>query len=101
MARDWNDEAPTLAALEARLMALAPGNTAPCPIATSKQQDEFGQWGWVVDIHVRIPRVTEYEVTGVGKTFAGALRRAYLGLNNEPNLRKLSVRTNATFGVTI
>ncbi len=100
MARDWNDESPTLAALEARLHSLAPGNTSPMPISSSKQQDDNSIWFWSVDLHVKIPHVTEYEVTGVGRTFTAALRRAYLGLNNEQNVRRMAHAANAAFGVS-
>lgn len=100
MARDWS-ELETLAALERRLETLAPGNVAELPIAAAKQRTITGEYGWVVDIHVKIPGVTEYEVTGAGKTYAGALRRAYLGLNNETNLRRHAARANATFGIAV
>jgi hypothetical protein len=100
VARNWNDESPTLAALEARLQSLAPGNVSDMPISSAKQKDDNGSWAWTVDLHVRIPNVTEYEVTGVGRTFTGALRRAYLGLNNEQNVRRMAHAANAAFGVT-
>lgn len=54
------------------------------------EHDEHGEPCWTVDVHVRIPGVAEYEVTGAGKTLTGALRRAYLGLNNEQQIRRLS-----------
>ena len=90
MARDWTDEPKTIAALEERLDRLAPGNTARVPIAAARELDDTGEPAWTVDVHVRIPGVCEYDVTGVGHTLAGALRRAYLGLNNETNLRRLT-----------
>jgi len=98
VARDW-EEASTLSALEARLEQVAPGNTADLPIAAAKERQPDGSFIWTVDIHVRIPRVTEYDVTGVGKSFAGALRRAYLGLNNEAGVRGNADRANAQFGI--
>lgn len=88
MARDWQDEPRTIADLESRLDRLAPGNTARVPIAAAREVDENGDQVWTVDLHVRIPGVTEYDITGAGKTLAGALRRAYLGLNNEPHIRR-------------
>lgn len=99
MARDWS-EGETLALLEMRVAERAPGNTAPFPISCSKQQDDLGNWVWVVDVHVRIPGVTEYEVTGSSTTFADALRRAYLGLNNEWNLRRTADAANRLYGIT-
>lgn len=100
MARDWNDEDLTVRALEARLAKLAPGNVSNMPIATAKQMDDNGIWFWAVDVHVRIPTVTEYEVTGVGRTLTAALRRAFLGLNNEQNVRRMAHAANVAFGVT-
>lgn len=49
----------------------AVGNTAPIPVAAMLEDGV-----WSVDVHVRIPRVTEYEVTGTGDTFEEALRNA-------------------------
>lgn len=101
MARDWDAEAETMKALDERLMRLAPDNTAEFPISCVQQRDQNGNLGWVVDIHVRIPRVTEYEVTAFHPTYAGAIRRAYLGLNNETKIRQQSHASNKTFGVTV
>lgn len=95
MARDWSEEA-TLTALEDRLARLAPDNTAPIPIAATKEDGR-----WTVDVHVRIPRVTEYEVAGSDTTLAGALRRAYLALNNEPHVREKADASNRRFGVEV
>ncbi len=100
MARDWT-EVETTHLLEDRLAKLADGNTAEFPISCSKQKNDLGEWVWVVDIHVRIPRVTEYEVTGFAPTLAGALRRAYLGMNSEALLRKNSNAANLQFGVAV
>jgi hypothetical protein len=103
-ARGW-EETTTLAKLEARLEHLAPGNVAEFPIATSKErevaEDGTVTFVWRVDVHVRIPRVTEYDIEGWGPTISTALRRAYLGLNNEPRLRHESAASNARFGVSV
>lgn len=88
MARDWSDEPKTITALEERLDKLAPENAARVPIAAARELDENGETVWTVDLHVKIPGVTEYDITGAGKTLTGALRRAYLGLNNEPHIRR-------------
>lgn len=88
-----------MALLEARVKERAPVNVAEYPISTAYQQDERGDWVWVVDIHIHIPRVTEYEVTASDATFAGAIRKAYLGLNNEANLRRWADGSNRAFGV--
>lgn len=100
MARDWNEH-DTFAILEERLSLIAPDNTAPVPISCAQERDETGQLIWTVDIHVRIPFTTEYEVASAGKTLAGALRRAYLGLNAEVGLRARAAQANATFGIAV
>jgi hypothetical protein len=90
VARDWQNETLTITALQDRLDKIAPGNTAPVPIAAAMEHTDDGEPCWTVDVHVRIPGEAEYEVTGAGKTLCGALRRAYLGLNNEKQIRDLS-----------
>lgn len=88
-------------ALEERLKRLAPKNTASVPLTITAEPGPDGHWLWSVDIHVRIPRETEYEVTAVGNTVAAAIRKAYLGLNNEALLRKRSDVSNRKFGVVV
>lgn len=89
--------------LEERVTKLAPENTAPIPISCHKQQSEIhpDQWIWVVTVMVRIPGVTEYDVEGFGDTIEDAARRAYLGLNNEPRIRKQADLSNKQFGVLL
>lgn len=99
MARDWS-EPNTFAALEERLKLIAPDNTAPIPIACAQERDEVtGELGWIVDVHVRIPHVTEYDTQGAGKTLAGALRRAYLGLNAAPHFARMKSLLDASDGL--
>jgi hypothetical protein len=98
VARDWTFE-PTLQALEERLKRLAPNNTASVPLTITAEPGLNGAWTWTVDLHVRIPRLTEYEVTATGDTVSAAIRKAYLGLNNEALIRKRSDVSNAKFGV--
>lgn len=100
MAREWG-EAETLALLEERLLLIAPDNTADIPIASSKERQEDGTFAWGVHVHVKVPYVTEYDIEAYGKTYAGALRRAYLGLNNEANLRRHAAKANEQFGVAV
>lgn len=100
MARDWKFE-PTLKALEERLRRLAPSNTASVPLTITAEPGPRGEWIWTVDIHVRLPRVTEYEVTAVGTSVDEAIRRAYLGLNNEALIRKRNDVSNRRFGVVV
>jgi hypothetical protein len=99
VARDWKFE-PTLQALEERLKRLAPHNTASVPLTITAEPGLNGAWVWTVDIHVRIPRTTEYEVTATGDTVAAAVRKAYLGLNNEALIRKRSDAANRQFGLS-
>lgn len=93
---------PTIADIEKRLAKNAPDNTAPVPIGIAKQQHEItGEWIWVVDVHVRIPRITEYEIAGADTTFEGAVRKAYLGMNSEKRLRNQADIANKKFGVAV
>lgn len=100
MARDWN-EPDTITLLLARINDIAPGNVAPCPLACAMQREPDGTYTWYVDIHVRIPRVTEYEITAAGDTVTEALRKAYKGLNNEVNLRTSANAANRAFRVAV
>lgn len=56
---------------------------------------------WVVDLHVKVTRVTEFEVSGEGPTLAEALRRAYLALNNQPMVLRHAASSNEAFGVAV
>lgn len=96
MARDWSNEDKTFALLAERLHLIAPDNTAPVPIACAMERDEEGDLAWTVDIHVRVPYVTEYDVSAAGKTLTGALRRAYLGLNSHGNLIYQAARASSS-----
>lgn len=101
MARDWNDETATLTALEARVASIAPENLAPIPIAMSLERQDDGQLMWRVDVHIKIYRVTEYDVEGWGISPPDALRRAYLALNSEARLRGLANAANVQFGIAV
>lgn len=90
-----------MALLEQRLESIAPENAAEFPLSCYKTKNEGGELVWFVEAHVRIPKVTEYEVTGEDKTLAEAARRAYLALNSEARLRGLSDAANKQFGVEV
>lgn len=75
-------------------------NTAPCPIAMTEEYRD-GRTIWTVDIHVRVHRVTEFDISTESSSLAGALRAAYLGLNNEVGLRLRASRANQTFGIEV
>lgn len=100
MARDWTD---TKAIREAILdrMDLYGENVAAVPFSMYQERDHGNILKWVVDIHVKVRRVTEFEITGEGPTCGEALRRAYLALNNQPMVLKNAARTNSTFGVAV
>lgn len=100
MAREWG-EAETLALLEERLSLIAPDNVADVPIASSKERQEDGTYVWGVHVHVKVKFVTEYDIEAYAHTYAGALRRAYLGLNNEANLRRHAASANEQFGIAV
>jgi hypothetical protein len=101
VARDWSNEISTVQAMVDRLAALAPNNAAPIPMSVTLERDDLGRLVWVTDIHVHIKGVTEYEVQGVHETYTGSIRRAYLGLSNEPNQRRLAATANAHFKVKV
>lgn len=98
MARDW-EVSNTLASVKAR-MAQFGANVAPCPIAMTEEFRD-GQTVWVVDLHIRVRRVTEFDISTEGSTLSEALRAAYLGLNNEAGLRLRASRANEAFGVAV
>jgi len=95
VARDWNTE--PVDELERRLRDIAPNNTAPYPLEIVLDSRGI----WTVDIHVRIPRITEYELTGVGETLLQALERAHWGLDRETENRKHADAANRKFGVEV
>lgn len=81
---------------------LAPNNEADFPLTCSQERDErTGKLEWVIDVHVKIPGITEYSLTGRGDDFAKALRKAYLGLNSEAKIRRQANDSNNTFGVEV
>ena len=75
-------------ALVARMDRLAPANQSLLPVACAQERLPDGTLIWTVDIHVLIPAVVEYDLSAQGATLAEALRRTYLGLNNEQALRR-------------
>jgi hypothetical protein len=81
--------------LMAVLTTVAPANIAPIPVAIWQ---EDGKWN--VEVHVRVRRVTEYEVCGTGVTLSDALANARRALANENvNVRQASINAE-TFGFT-
>lgn len=99
MARDWNIP-DTLARTIARLGEFG-ANTAEFPISMTQERAEDGSLRWVVDIHVRIPRKTEFEISAEGETLSEALRSAYLGLNNPNGVIRRASAANEAFGIAV
>lgn len=87
--------------LLSRLAVVAPGNTAQIPVAVSQELDEENNVIWVVDIHVRIPRVTEYDLTTSAPSYAVALRKAVASLNSESRIRRHANWANERFGIAV
>lgn len=87
MARDWNDTRAVQEDILSRMQAFGK-NVAPIPYTeTMEYREEKGHF-WTVDIHVKVHRLVEFDLTGEGPTLADALRCVYLGLNSEANLRR-------------
>jgi hypothetical protein len=99
LARDW-EVSNTLADLKAR-MARFGVNVAPVPISMVEEYDPGRGMIWVVDIHIKVYRKTEFDISVEGKTLSEALRRAYLGLNNELGLLERADRANRVFEVAV
>lgn len=93
----------TLAALHER-MANFGENVAPVPLCiTMERRCVEGKWKtvYVVDLHVKVIRQTEFDISAEANTVSGALRAAYLGLNNERGLVQRAKESNVAFGVVI
>lgn len=82
MARDWTDTEETREAILKR-MALYGVNIAEVPFCETMER-RGDEHLWVVDLHVKVARKTEFDISVVGETLAEALRRAYLSLSHEP-----------------
>lgn len=96
MARDWTDKESVRADILSR-MAQYGENCAAIPYCES----QMGDGSWVIDIHVKVRGLTEFEIGGAAPTLVDALRRAYLALNNEPMILSRASTANATFGVAV
>ena len=87
MARDWNNLEDVRKDIFERMKNFG-DNIATFPYCETQERLETGKTIWTVDIHVRVKRLVEFQLTGEGETLAEALRRVYLGLNSEANLRR-------------
>ena len=64
--------------IERLLETFASANIAPIPIAIAKADGL-----WTVDIHVKLKRVIEYEITSEHESLATAIAHAAHGLSNQ------------------
>ena len=92
MARDWTDTQIVKEDILKRMASFG-NNIAAIPYASALENRD-GILTWVVDIHVKVHRVIEFDLSAEGATLGEALRCIYLGLNSEANLR----RTNGEAG---
>jgi hypothetical protein len=92
VARDWNNLEVVREDIFERMGAFGT-NVAQFPYSETRELRE-GKLIWTVDIHIKVIRQTEFELTGEGETLMEALRRVYLGLNSQTNLRRA---TTASF----
>ena len=82
MARDWSDtESVRLDIL--KQMARHGINVARVPFAETMER-RSDEHVWVVDLHVKVERQREFDITAEGMTLMDALRSAYLCLSREP-----------------
>jgi hypothetical protein len=92
--------------LEKAMARYAPGNTAPIPVAFSLEtagclpDGSDAHMTWFVLIHVRIPRVTEYEVEADGATLTDAILAACKTLGAQSNLLRGARADATTFSLT-
>ena len=82
MARDWSNTEETRKLILKR-MAEHGVNVAEIPFSEwmERRGDEHV---WVVEVHVKVTRTSEFDVCGEGLTLPEALRTAYLSLTREP-----------------
>lgn len=97
MARDWSNTHATRESILER-MAKYGENIAEVPYASSMEKRDSG-YVWVVDIHVKVKGHVEFDISGEAPTLAEALRKVYLGLNNEGYIREYSARNRSVFGL--
>lgn len=99
MARDWTDTEQVQDDIFTRMAGYGE-NTAEIPYSIFQERREDGLW-WVVQIHVRVPGITDFDMEGEGKTVDSALRCLYLGLNNQDRTLNQAKQSNLIFGVAV
>lgn len=87
MARDWKNTDAVRQDILTRMASFGE-NIAEFPLAMTMELRNGKPW-WVVDIHIRVRRTIEFDLTGEGEELHVAMRRAYLGLNSEGHLRQV------------
>jgi hypothetical protein len=86
VARDWNNLEAVREDIFERMDAFGE-NIAQFPYSETREWRIDGSV-WTVDIHIKVLRQVEFELTGEGATLGEALRRVYLGLNSQSNIRR-------------
>jgi len=99
MARDWERTSLVILDILERMKQFGT-NVAPFPFCIT-QEIRDGKVVWCVDIHVRVRRKTEFDISTEGETVTEALRAAYLGLNSPTGVTERAGRANAAFGIPI
>lgn len=99
MARDWDDIELVQDAIFNR-MGKYGDNVADIPYSVYQERRPDGLW-WLVQIHIKVLKVTEFDIEGEGRTVAEALRSAYLALNNEPMTLQRAATSNLAFGIAV
>lgn len=99
MAKDWEYEISRTRTAIIERMAQYGENSATFPFTMYLEMREEGAI-WCVDIHVRVKRQTEFEVSSEGPTLGNALKRAWICLSNEPMRLRQAKAANDQFGIT-
>lgn len=73
-------------------------NVADVPYSSSCEKRDSG-YVWVVDIHVKVLRTIEFDISAEAPTLAEALRKVYLGMNNEDYIRRYAANNASVFGL--
>jgi hypothetical protein len=101
VARDWEDCESVLSDMRKRMDRFGK-NVAPVPLCITEEYDrDTDVTQWVVDLHIKVVGVTEFDLQGYGSTRSAAIRRAYLGLNREESLITDAAKSNLLFGVAV
>jgi hypothetical protein len=82
MARDWNDTESTRQDILKR-MAEHGTNIADMPYCETMER-RSDEHIWVIDLHVKVAKWREFDISAEDLKLSEALRKAYLSLSHEP-----------------